>query len=155
MVNLCNDGRRRLESSCLVPRRLSFDVRANEGEKETTGFALSFAHRLYPSHGPLRFITSHSRCALASAMRKRSAWGGGWESSILDFQNGFFGFFHLRLNTGIDPTTTIRRFIDSIRAEKFHLSLENMWKWNKTLILKYLYCLRNFGTARCFSGDII
>ena len=25
---------------------------------------------LYPSHGPLRFITSHSRFALASAMRK-------------------------------------------------------------------------------------
>ena len=37
---------------CLVPRRLSFDenVRAKEGGKETTG----------PSHGPLRFITSHS-----------------------------------------------------------------------------------------------
>ena len=29
-----------------------------------------FARRLYPSHGPLRFITSHSRFALASAMRK-------------------------------------------------------------------------------------
>ena len=34
----------------------------------------------YPSHGPLRFITSHSRFALASAMRKtkrlrrRLAW---------------------------------------------------------------------------------
>ena len=155
MVNLYNDGRRRQESGCLVPRRLSFDVRAKEGGKETTGFA----RYLDPSHGPLRFITSHSRCALASAMRKRSAWGGGWESSILDFQNGFLGFFQLRLNTGIDPTTTttttIRRFIDSIRAEKFHLSLENMWKWNKTLILKYLYCLRNFSTARCFSGDII
>ena len=27
--------------------------------------------RLYPSHGPLRFITSHSRFALASAMRKK------------------------------------------------------------------------------------
>ena len=26
--------------------------------------------RLYPSHGPLRFITSHSRFAFASAMRK-------------------------------------------------------------------------------------
>ena len=26
--------------------------------------------RLYPSHGPLRFMTSHSRFALASAMRK-------------------------------------------------------------------------------------
>ena len=44
--------------TCLVPRRLSFDenVRAKEGGKETTGFAC----RLYPSHGPLRFITSHS-----------------------------------------------------------------------------------------------
>ena len=29
-----------------------------------------FAYRLYPSHGPLRFITSHSRFALASTMRK-------------------------------------------------------------------------------------
>ena len=29
-----------------------------------------FDCRLYPSHGPLRFITSHSRFALASAMRK-------------------------------------------------------------------------------------
>ena len=40
--------------SCLVPRRLSFheNVRAKEGGKKTT--------RLYPSHGPLRFITSHS-----------------------------------------------------------------------------------------------
>ena len=39
---------------CLVPRRLSFheNVRAKEGGKKTT--------RLYPSHGPLRFITSHS-----------------------------------------------------------------------------------------------
>ena len=43
---------------CLVPRRLSFDenVRAKKGGKETTGNAC----RLYPSHGPLRFITSHS-----------------------------------------------------------------------------------------------
>ena len=44
--------------NCLVPRRLSFDenVRAKEGGKETTGLAC----RLYPSHGPLRLITSHS-----------------------------------------------------------------------------------------------
>ena len=61
---------------CLVPRRLSFDenVRAKEGGKETTGETalrlFYFACRLYPSHGPLRFITSHSRLALASAMRK-------------------------------------------------------------------------------------
>ena len=53
---------------CLVPRRLSFDenVRAKEGRKKTTGFA----YRLYSSHGFLRFITSHSRFALASAKRK-------------------------------------------------------------------------------------
>ena len=45
----------------LVPRRLSFDesVRAKEGGKETTG-ETRFACRLYPSHGPLRFITSQS-----------------------------------------------------------------------------------------------
>ena len=50
--------------TCLVPRRLSFDenVRAKEGGKEI--------FRLYPSHGPLQFMTSHSRFALASAMRK-------------------------------------------------------------------------------------
>ena len=43
------------QNVCLVPRRLSFEenVRAKEGGKETT-------FRLYPSHGPLRFITSHS-----------------------------------------------------------------------------------------------
>ena len=43
-----------------------FDRRAKEGGKETTGYACC----LYPSHGPLRFITSHSRFTLASAMRK-------------------------------------------------------------------------------------
>ena len=48
-------------TDCLVPRRLSFDekVCAKEGGKETTG-ETRFACRLYPSHGPLRFITSHS-----------------------------------------------------------------------------------------------
>ena len=35
---------------------VSLDVRAKEGGKVTMGFAC----RLYPSHGPLRFITSHS-----------------------------------------------------------------------------------------------
>ena len=57
--------------ACLVPRRLSFDenLRAKEGGKEATG-KTRFACRLYLSHGPLRFITSHSRFALASAMRK-------------------------------------------------------------------------------------
>ena len=45
---------------------LDENMRAKEGGKETTGFA----YRLYPSHGPLLFITSHSRFALASTMRK-------------------------------------------------------------------------------------
>ena len=44
---------------------LDENMRAKEGGKDTTGFAC----RLYPSHGPLRFITSHSRFALASTMR--------------------------------------------------------------------------------------
>ena len=46
---------------CLEPRRFSFDenVRAKEDGKETTG-ETRFARRLYPSHGPVRFITSHS-----------------------------------------------------------------------------------------------
>ena len=45
----------------VVPRCLSLNenVRAKEGGKETN-----------PSHGPLRFITSHSRFTLASTMRK-------------------------------------------------------------------------------------
>ena len=44
-------------------------MRAKEGGKETTG-ETSFTCRLYPSHGPLRSITSHSRLALASTIRK-------------------------------------------------------------------------------------
>ena len=53
---------------CLIPRRLSFDenVPAKEGGKETTGETC----RLYPSPGTLQFITSHSRFAIASAIRK-------------------------------------------------------------------------------------
>ena len=47
--------------SCLVPRRLSLDknVGAKEGGKESTGETW-LRLRLYPSHGPLRFITSRS-----------------------------------------------------------------------------------------------
>ena len=44
-------------------------MRAKEGGKETTG-ETSFTCRLYPSHGPLRSITSHSRLALVSTIRK-------------------------------------------------------------------------------------
>ena len=66
---------------CLVPRCLSFheNVRAKEGGKETTGFAC----RLYPSHGPLQFITSHSRFALASANRKTKRLRRRLDTSLL------------------------------------------------------------------------
>ena len=51
----------------LVPRSLSLDenLRAKEGGKEQRG-ETRFASLLYPSHGPLRFVLSHSRFALAS-----------------------------------------------------------------------------------------
>ena len=58
-----------------------FDVRAKEGGKE------------YPSHGPLRFITSHSRFALGSAMqktkhlRRRLVWYGVVFCSCVYFSN--------------------------------------------------------------------
>ena len=66
---------------CLLPRPVSFDetVRAKEGGKETMGFAC----RLYPSHGPLRFITSHSRFALASAKRKTKRLRRRLDTSLL------------------------------------------------------------------------
>ena len=58
---------------------LSLDekLRAKEGGKEKTGFA-SF---LSPPHGPLRFVTSHSRFALADVrktkgMRKKQLGDG-------------------------------------------------------------------------------
>ena len=66
---------------CLLPRPLSFDenVRAKEGGKETMGFA----RRLYPPHGPLRFITSHSRFALASSKRKTKRLRRRLDTSLL------------------------------------------------------------------------
>ena len=48
-----------------LPRHVSLSC-AKEGGKETTG-------RLYPSHGPLRLITSRSPLPC----EKQSAWGGG------------------------------------------------------------------------------
>ena len=39
-------------------------------EENDTRSGRRFACSLYPSHGPLRFITTHSRFALASTMRK-------------------------------------------------------------------------------------
>ena len=44
---------------------LKENLRAKEGGKEQTG-ETRFASLLSPSHGPLRFVTSHSRFALAS-----------------------------------------------------------------------------------------
>ena len=48
-----------------MPRRLS-----GKGSREGDNGQRRFACGLYPSHGPLRFITGHSRFALASTMRK-------------------------------------------------------------------------------------
>ena len=61
ILKKCIDGHAPIIRDCLAPRPLSFDenVRAKEGGKETTG-ETCFACHLYPSHGPLRFITSHS-----------------------------------------------------------------------------------------------
>ena len=51
-------------SGYLVPRRLSLSMKMYAQRKAGR------RQRLYPCHGPLRFITSHSRFALASTMRK-------------------------------------------------------------------------------------
>lgn len=57
--------------SWLVPIRLSIDVnlRAKKGGKKKTGETLPLFF-LAPSLGPLRFVTSHSRFALAYARDK-------------------------------------------------------------------------------------
>ena len=75
-------------STCLAPRRLSLDenMRAKEGGKETTGETVRRACRLYPSHGPLRFITSRSPLPCTLPCEKQSAWGGGWNSTALIVQ---------------------------------------------------------------------
>ena len=56
--------RREGSQGCLVPRRLSLslneNLRTQEGGKKRTGVSL-----FYPSHGPLRFVTSYSRFASA------------------------------------------------------------------------------------------
>ena len=60
--------------NCLVPRRLSLndDVRAKEGGEEK-----------YPSHGPLRVITSCSPLPC----EKRSGRGEGWLENVLSYDN--------------------------------------------------------------------
>ena len=61
----------------LVPWRLSLSMKMcaqrKAGRRQRASWR--FACRLYPSHGPLRFITSHSRFALASTMRKTKRLG--------------------------------------------------------------------------------
>ena len=51
------DVRAKEGGNCLVPRRLSRCARKGRREGDN---GRDFACRLYPSHGPLRFITSHS-----------------------------------------------------------------------------------------------
>ena len=79
---------------------LKENLRAKEGGKEQTG-ETRFASLLYPSHGPLRFVTSHSRFALASmrnhAKNEAPEDGAGRLDKTLPtlsktFQN--FGFFY-------------------------------------------------------------
>ena len=57
-----------LQQSCLVPRRLSLYIKIctqrKMGRRKTAKWR--FASLLLPSHGRLRFVTSHSRFALDS-----------------------------------------------------------------------------------------
>ena len=52
-----------LDTTCLVPRRLSLSMKMCAQKR-------AGRRRLFPSHGSLRFITSQSRFALDSTMRK-------------------------------------------------------------------------------------
>ena len=67
-----------------------------------------FASLLYPSNGPLRFVTSHSRFALASmrnhAKNEGPAWGGGWKWAIL------FCFFHSHLQCSFVFKTPLGKY---------------------------------------------
>ena len=69
---------------CLVPRRLSLDenLRKKEGGKEKTG-ETCFASPLYPSHGPLHFVTSHSR--LSRLPLFKNMWKTKYLRRRLDF----------------------------------------------------------------------
>ena len=51
------------DTPCLVPRRLSLEMKMCAQRK-------AGRRHMYPSHGPLRFITGQSRFALASTMRR-------------------------------------------------------------------------------------
>ena len=62
---------------CKVPRRLSLNVRKEGGKN-------GFGSPVTPSHGPLRFVTSHSHMALAyvrdQSAKKREAPKKGQET---------------------------------------------------------------------------
>ena len=68
--------------SCLVRTQTSLSLWkcARKGRREGDN-GRGFAYRLYPSHGPLRFITSQSCFALASTMIKTKR---GWLRSVTE-----------------------------------------------------------------------
>ena len=75
-------------------------ARAKEGGKEKTGEASS----LSPSHGPLRFVTSLSRFALASAKNgktKRLAAFGGYLEKLLEKESLFAGWMKAILDFSV------------------------------------------------------
>ena len=67
---------------CLVPRRLSENVRAKEGGKETTG---ETSLRLPSVPFPWSLAVHHQSLVSRSPLpcEKRSAWGGGWIWDLL------------------------------------------------------------------------
>ena len=75
-------------STWLVPRRLSLSMKmcAQRKAGRRQRARRRFACRLYPSHGPLRFITSRSPSPCTLPCEKQSAWGGGWNSTALIVQ---------------------------------------------------------------------
>ena len=77
---------------CLVPRRLALSMKmcAQRKARRRLRARRRFACGLYPSHGPLRFITSHSPLR----WEKRSAWGGGW-CWCATFKSSFYLFIYL------------------------------------------------------------
>ena len=66
---------------CVVKRRFSLDenLGAKEGGKEKTGFAFP----LFPTHGPLRFVFSHSRFSFTSLRNTKRMPGSVLEDSKL------------------------------------------------------------------------
>ena len=69
--------------------------------------------RLYPSHSPLQFITSHSRFALASAMKKNEA--PEEEAAFYTFFSYYEGYFYVSLSLVAVPTVSLNfdKFLDT------------------------------------------